>query len=239
MNVNFKSSVEQGKSLFFGKRNDGKKTLFLLRPVNINIPTNSFPTQNLVAFYKLDDVTDSSGNGYTLTNNNNVQFVAGKIGNAAEFAVTQYLSVNMNWNVVQDDWSVSFWMFPTTTPSNVNTFLLVADNLAGTFNVQYLPSLEVGFSYVSNSPLLGSAPLNTWTHVAATKSSAGLKLYINGVLQGTSTYTGTLNSTILRLNTQFGDQVYTGKLDAVGIWQRELTQSEIDLLYNNGNGREP
>ena len=32
MNVNFKSSVGQGKSLFFGKSNDGKKTLFKKAP---------------------------------------------------------------------------------------------------------------------------------------------------------------------------------------------------------------
>jgi len=192
-----------------------------------------------LAFWKLADLTDSSPNGNNLINTNNVQFVQGKIGDCAEFASSKYLSTNINWNVVQNDWSVSFWMFPTSTPANVNTFPLVADNIAGTWLIQYLPSLEIGFSYVASSPLLGPAPLNTWTHVAATKSSAGLKLYINGILQGTSTYIGTINPTIFRMNTEFTDQVYTGKLDAVGIWQRELTQSEIDALYNNGNGREP
>ena len=201
-------------------------------------PGPSFPTQNLLAFWKLADLTDSSGNGYDLFNSNVVQFVPGKIGDCAEFASLKYLSTNINWNVVQNDWSVSFWMYPTDTPFNENTFPLVADNVGGTWIIQYLPSLEIGFSYVASPPLLGSAPLNTWTHVAATKSSAGLKLYINGILQGTSTYTGTINPTIFRMNTEFSDQVYTGKLDAVGIWNRALTTQEVTALYNNGNGLE-
>ena len=29
-----------------------------------------------------------------------------------------------------------------------------------------------------------------------------------------------------------------GSIDAVGIWNRPLTQPEVSLLYNNGTGRE-
>jgi hypothetical protein len=35
------------------------------------------------------------------------------------------------------------------------------------------------------------------------------------------------------------DQVFNGKIDAVGLWHRALTQPEITALYNNGNGLEP
>jgi hypothetical protein len=44
MNVNFKSSVNQGNSFFFGKSNDGKKTL--LRSVNLPIRTERFMSVN-------------------------------------------------------------------------------------------------------------------------------------------------------------------------------------------------
>ena len=50
-------------------------------------------TNNLLAFYKLDNTTDSSGNGNTLTNNGNVSFASGKIGNAAVFDGTNNLQV--------------------------------------------------------------------------------------------------------------------------------------------------
>jgi hypothetical protein len=42
-----------------------------------------------------------------------------------------------------------------------------------------------------------------------------------------------------KVNTDFNDQVFNGKIDAVGLWHRALTQPEITALYNNGNGLEP
>ena len=49
-------------------------------------------TDNLQAFYKLSDLSDSSGNNRTLTNNGNVSFASGKLGNAAVFDGSNYLS---------------------------------------------------------------------------------------------------------------------------------------------------
>ena len=49
-------------------------------------------TDNLLAFYKLSDTSDSSGNNRTLTNNGNVSFASGKIGNAAVFDGQSYLT---------------------------------------------------------------------------------------------------------------------------------------------------
>ena len=43
------------------------------------------PGGNLRAYYKLEGLTDSSGNGFDLTNNNTVTFGAGKFANAADF----------------------------------------------------------------------------------------------------------------------------------------------------------
>jgi hypothetical protein len=44
MNVNFKPSENQGKSLFFGKSDDGKKTL--LRPVNLPSAPEEYPSSS-------------------------------------------------------------------------------------------------------------------------------------------------------------------------------------------------
>jgi hypothetical protein len=43
------------------------------------------PGGNLRAYYKLENVNDSSGNGFTLTNNNSVGFAQGKFTNGADF----------------------------------------------------------------------------------------------------------------------------------------------------------
>ena len=58
MNVNFKSSVGQGKSLFFGKSNDGKKTLFKKKPPVVS----PVPTENLLVRFNADSgITQSNG----------------------------------------------------------------------------------------------------------------------------------------------------------------------------------
>src|SRR3990167_1102810 len=68
---------------------------------------------SIVACYDLDDATDSSENGYTLTNNNSVTFVSGLVGNAGDFVLTssQYLSRADNADLsVTGDYSVSAWV---------------------------------------------------------------------------------------------------------------------------------
>lgn len=42
----------------------------------------------LVAYYKLEDVADSSGSGFTLTNTNSVTFTAARFNNGANFGAT-------------------------------------------------------------------------------------------------------------------------------------------------------
>jgi hypothetical protein len=60
MNVNFKPSIAQGKSLRFGKSNDGKKTL--LRQINLPVVVSPVPTNNLLVRFNADSgITQSGG----------------------------------------------------------------------------------------------------------------------------------------------------------------------------------
>ncbi|CAF4480378.1 unnamed protein product [Rotaria socialis] len=99
-----------------------------------------------------------------------------------------------------------------------------------------------------NMPVTGSSvPLNTWTHVVGTYSSInGLRLYVNGVLSGSSgaysfaaggvPMTITLGSSLLGLgvcNTgtiQMGQ--FYGSLDEFRVYARELTVAEVVGLAN-------
>ena len=79
-----------------------------------------------------------------------------------------------------------------------------------------------------------SIPLNKWTHVAATRSSSGvIKMYINGVLDASTTTINTTGS-----NTQnrviggklVGSTLYgsfTGAIDNIKFWNVEKTSSDI------------
>jgi len=59
MNVNFKSSENQGKSLFFGKSNDGKTTLF--KSLNLSSIVSPIPTENLLVRFNADSGISESG----------------------------------------------------------------------------------------------------------------------------------------------------------------------------------
>ncbi len=86
----------------------------------------------------------------------------------------------------------------------------------------------------------------TWYHVAVTFGSAGLKLYVNGTLADTNSYTGGWNGNSEPLvfggsTAASGNGVATpvyghfdGRIDNVAIYDRALTASEILDLYNAG-----
>lgn len=72
----------------------------------------------LVASWKLDDLTDATGRGNTLTNNNSATFVAGEIGNAVNLvaASSQSLSIahNADVNPGDTDFTIGFRFKPTS-----------------------------------------------------------------------------------------------------------------------------
>ena len=77
--------------------------------------------------------------------------------------------------------------------------------------------------------------LNTWVHLVGTYDGTTLKLYSNNVLIGTST--GSLNLSSITQNLFFGKEgalgrFFKGKLDDIGIWDRALTITEIEHLFN-------
>ena len=237
MSINFKGATTDHKSSLILTKGGNKKTLF--NSTNLSANQEEFPIGAL-AFWKLDDLNDSSGNENTFTNNNGVTFDTGKIGNAAVFQSTRWLGCNMAFNTATSNWSISLWLYPTSAPSNVNTFPIAGPNLGDHFALQLLPDLRVGFGYYAEPDLYGqSNGLNVWTHVVAVCTSGIIELFIDGISVGTSTWTGANDNNEIRLNTNFNDQVFNGKIDAVGLWHRALTQPEITALYNNGNGLEP
>jgi hypothetical protein len=76
---------------------------------NLTPSSPSSLLNGLIAFYKLGDTSDSSGNGNTLTNEDGVAFVNGKIGSAAEFNGSNWLYTNTTQNF-GNQFTVSCWL---------------------------------------------------------------------------------------------------------------------------------
>ena len=87
----------------------------------------------------------------------------------------------------------------------------------------------------------GSLPLNTYTHVAVTFSGSVLAFYVNGVQARSTNVTGNIQTSTLPLsiggNTVWGEY-FQGQIDDVRIYNRALSQSEIqaDMVVPVGSG---
>jgi hypothetical protein len=203
----------------------------------------------LQAFYKLSDTSDSSGNNRTLTNNGNVSFASGKIGNAAVFDGSNYFSnANLNLNGAEavtcsvwfkgpeqggqkiivskwNEWGVSSQF--VMTKSSLDDIRLLLLNQDG--------------SYVEANA--GSFIVDEWNHATFAYNGSEVKFFLNGNLQDTQSFSGGLlnSDAIFAIGTSqegLGSQEWTGSIDAVGIWNRALSDAEVAALYNNGTGLE-
>jgi hypothetical protein len=80
---------------------------------------------------------------------------------------------------------------------------------------------------------------NVWYNIIGTYDGSNVKIYIDGVLKGTLSASGNINTNFTI--TYLGDagyggysQILNGNLDEVSIYSRGLTQSEVTSIYNSG-----
>lgn len=212
------------------------------------------PLTELIAFYKMDNLTDATGNGFTLTNNQGATFVAGKVGNCAV--------LNNKWMqspAQQPATAVTMaaWVYLQEAPSSQGTILInsvTGSNWGGGgCGIDITPSRKASGGVVRGDPGQSSffsgsttVPLSQWFHMAYTYSVASgvQKVYYNGVLDGSQSLSianfGGDRSNKFGINGNADGTYGVGncRLDAVGIWSVELTATEIATLYNGGAGRE-
>jgi hypothetical protein len=198
---------------------------------------------------------------------NGASLSTGKIGQAFTFdGVNDYVALPDNSFNFTGDFSVSAWIYVSNLSgekyiiSNVNGNALDVNTgwCFGVFDNKVsfwvYPSTSTYTGWLTNTTL----SLNTWHHVSVTKKpSQSPLLYINGVLSSTSLYNNIMSnslnpvySTTTYPNTKASIGVYrynngtsayaywNGKIDALNVYQKELTQSEITELYNSGNGKQ-
>jgi len=111
-------------------------------------------------------------------------------------------------------------------------FMLRRDGTAYQFWVNDSGTTNFKAVSVSNTALL-----NQWQHVAGVWNGSDLKLYVNGILVGTTTgvtgasFKSQLNNPV-HLGNNLSSEKFVGNLDEVRLWTRALTVAEI---VNNMN----
>ena len=220
-------------------------------------PFNWDGTSNLVFEFSFTNSTPNSA--LTLTGEN-ASFTGGLVANNGfnvNTSTGNYLTLPVsNLAGISSEISFSFWARGDAGVATTNTSVIFGTDANGkkTFNV-HLPwgngrvyfhcGNSGGTSYDRIDKLSSAAVLEgKWNHWAFTKNATtgSMKIYLNGVLFHSGTgKTRTLDIQNLVFGaTTSNSRFYEGDLDELRIWDKELTQAEIqDWMRKSLNNSHP
>ncbi len=140
--------------------------------------------------------------------------------------------------------SLSAWIYPKSTKvqsiaqygkATGESYGIAVDLFADTTNKVQFAFYNGAWRRVDSDAIT----LNTWTHVVGTYDGTTLKIYINGVLKNTTSYTGTLDYTTpngLNIGSYYVagmTNYFNGTIDNVMVFNRTLTPQQILAIYQN------
>ncbi|MGI9088542.1 MAG: LamG domain-containing protein, partial [Chthoniobacterales bacterium] len=195
------------------------------------------PPPNMISWFPGDgNAQDILSNAQELSTRGGVTYTTGKVAQAFAFDGTgdvTYDTINAG-----SAYTVDFWVLRTRT--NIAEYLFSNTQAGNTFGeIRIDPANGIQYDQGSSFRVAsGSAnlPLNVYTHVALTYDGSVNRLYINGNLVSTSgAHTETLNSQITLGARMDGSQRFAGQLDEVEIFDRALSDSELQSIVGAGS----
>ena len=208
---------------------------------------DSSAVAGLVAAYSFSEgsgatVADASGNGNTGTIVNATWTNSGKYGNALAFNESNArVDISDSTSLrLSSGMTLEAWVQPSIVNSTWRDVVYKGNDnyyLAGTSPNGSLPAVGAtgGTTIYGNSALT----VNTWAHLAATYDGANLRLYLNGIQVANQARTVNLTTSANPLqiggDTIFG-QYFSGLIDEVRVYNRALTQTEIQTDMNTPVG---
>lgn len=196
--------------------------------IKINVKPIEIDKNAQVSYYSFEnDVNDKWGtrNG----TNNGAKFVDGKEGKAIEIKNGNTVSFAENKDL-NHDWTVGYWVYDEGKKTDRSSVLtskggersldnrIATDNLKAGVHVRNDKSGVLTFQY--------EVPQKQWVHLTWTNNkNDGLKLYANGKLIATNTWTKT-NDFFAPIDVIGGDG-FAGKVDDLKVYNRALTPEEV------------
>jgi hypothetical protein len=199
---------------------------------------------NLIAYYDLENTTDASGNGNTLTNTGSVAFSAAKIDNGAVFdGSNKRLGVTSN-NLSFDyngDYTWAWWI-------NINVHTGYGWDHWTTTGAGRRPIFARGSGSVWDMYCGGFSGVNiisttlstsTWYFFVLVKTGSNWELFRDNTSIGTATsgsasYSGNQFAIGAAADSFGGNGNNT--IDGFGLWNKAMDSTERSQLWNSGNG---
>lgn len=224
----------------------------------IHSPCNSIAdlSNGLIAYYPFNgSAYDASDHGNTGVINGAPSLIQDRFGDpnrAYSFAgINDYIQLPYTSTLCTSSFTLSAWVYFDVYSTDNNTGDIVLSDYeyihftGYIFYVNYLGkvSLRLSSGTFPNGGIdlagTNSVSLAHWTHVAASYDGNTLRVYLNGIQDG-STSGWTIYNWNSSVNTLIGNASwyptanpkYKGRLDDVRIYNRALTASEIAQLYD-------
>ena len=128
------------------------------------------------------------------------------------------------------------WFYPTTSAAS-KTLMFKKNEFRLTTDASSKPQCEM-FTTSWQTAAVGSAalPLSAWSHVLCVYDGANIKTYVNGLQTGSAAQTGNLTSRSWPFNVgrdaDNNNQFFSGQIDAVKVWNYNLTATQVQLDLN-------
>lgn len=210
-------------------------------------------TEDLVSYYKLDEnatntvVVDSNGpNTGIASANTDTWSVSGLLNNAFDLEADNSDFINLGDFDILNEISISAWV--TFESFDFENWIVAKDDggsdRAYAFGVKSPNKITLQIDG-NNAVADGDTTLSTGVryHIVVTynDSSKVIEYYLNGSSDGSTSNIGTIstnnaNVNIGRRSLSPSDTHVDGIIENVGIWNKILTPTEVDDLYNSGIG---
>ncbi len=205
--------------------------------------TGTTVTPTLVGWWKLDnDVKDSSGTGNNGTITGTPTYATGKIGAGLKLnGTTDYVDCGAPASLnITDQVTLSAWVQPTNFANSAyQTFVGKGDHA---YNIQHTNGNLIQFFvydgnwHSANSAAVASTMNSTWHHVAGTYDGTQLKLFVDGVVAGSTIHVGDIDTAThtvsIGRNSEQSGRLFTGTIDEVRIYRGALPTAEVKKLAN-------
>jgi hypothetical protein len=205
------------------------------------------PTTGLLAWYNFNGNGANANNASLNTlSNYGTTFVPDRFGsvNAAAYVDglgTQWMQLlTPSFTFSQTGaYTFSVWV-KKSVQSSSGVVIMSGNTTASNFitNIQGNNGVQFG-ACKQQSPwtwLNCADTIGAWMHLVGTYSNTKMKLYRDGVLMDSTTFTATGTSAVnqpLWIGRGPSGNYYTGVFDDIGIWNRSLTQAEVTALFNS------
>jgi hypothetical protein len=199
--------------------------------------TSAVPTTGLVSYYKLDSNSNDSYGSNNGTDTS-VSYVSGKISNAGSYNGTTSKTVIGNpANLQLSTGSISCWI--KTIGAGSSDRFLFGKPFAYAIYIRNGVVTVYSWGTPSGSKSTGININDGLWHNIVYVFESGTALnyvYVDGVLRLTTSMSVSAQSDPATIGDSNYNQPINALIDEASIYNTKLTQTQIDLLYNSGNG---